>query len=349
MEIIKNDLVFLNKLLTEPTPSSYEKCGIKLWDSFMKNLGFKQEYKDKIGNSGWSIGSGSVKVLISAHIDEICMAVQDISEDGYITLIPFGGIDPRVLPGTQVIFLGRERIKGVFCKAPIHSDHIEKKLDEVIKLQDLKISVGAETREDVEKLGIEIGSLAVLSRNINLNFGENKIHGNALDDKIGIYIISQVAKKIKNAENYTLIFLAGTQEETGLRGLKIAAKNIEADLSIDIDVTPAQDGNCGVNKNIWGDIKLGSGCVIEYGPDKSRRMADILKNYAKNNNLPYQCCVSRAGGTNTDAIQLNSGDCETILISIPNINMHTQNEICDWRDITSAIELISGTLNENLL
>ena len=355
MEITKNDSEFLHSLLSEPTPSSYETHGIRIWDAFMEDLGLKQEYKDKIGNSGWSIGCGPVKVLVSAHIDEIGMAVQGISDDGYITLVSLGGVDPKVLPGAQVIILGNQRIKGVFCKAPIHSEAREKKMDEVIKLRDLKVSVGADTKEEVEALGIEIGSLAVLSRNINVNFGENKIHGNALDDKIGVYIVSQVARKIKELSDielrhkYTFVFLSGTQEETGLRGLEIAAKNIEADLSIDIDVTPAQDGDCGVNKNTWGDIKLGAGCVIEYGPDKSRRMASIFKDYAKNNNLPYQCCVSRAGGTNTDAIQLNSRDCETMLISIPNINMHTQNEICDWRDITSAIELISGVLNENLL
>ena len=46
---------------------------------------------------------------------------------------------------------------------------------------------------------------------------------------------------------------------------------------------------------------------------------------------------------------MSSTNCETMLVSIPNINMHTQNEICDWRDITSAIEIISGVLNEDLI
>lgn len=354
MDITKNDSEFLHSLLTEPTPTSYETPGLRVWDAYMEDLGLKQEYKDKMGNSGWSIGCGCQKVLISAHIDEIGMAVQDISEDGYITLVSLGGIDPKVLPGAQVMFLG-SRVKGVFCKAPIHSEHQSDKLKTVLELKDLKVSVGGDSREEVEALGIEIGTLAVLARNINVDFGENKIHSNALDDKIGVYIISQIAKKLKEESDielrhkYTFIFLAGTQEEAGLRGLRVAAHNINPDLSIDIDVTPALDGECGVDKNSWGNIKLGQGCVIEYGPDKSRRIAGILKEYAKANKLPFQSCVSRAGGTNTSAIQMSSSDCETMLVSIPNINMHTQNEICDWRDITSAIEILAGVIKENLI
>lgn len=357
MEIVKNDSEFLHSLLTEPTPTSYETLGIRVWDAYMEDLGLKREYTDKIGNSGWSIGCGQIRVLVSAHIDEIGMAVQGIDENGYLTLTNLGGMDPKVLAGAQVIILGEggARVKGVFCKPPIHAEAFEDKLEDVIKLKSLKVSVGADTAEEVERMGISIGSLACLARNINVNFGENKIVGNALDDKIGVYIVSQIAKKIKAASDielrhkYTFVFLAGTQEETGLRGLRVAAKNLNPDISIDIDVTPAIDGDCGVDKNVFGDIKLGKGCVIEYGPDKSRRIAAIMKDYAKSKELPIQSAVFRAGGTNTDAIQLGSTNCETMLVSIPNINMHTQNEICDWRDITSAIELIGGVLNENLL
>ena len=345
---MKEDLKFLQALLEEPTPTSYELGGTKIWDEYMDDLGLYHIYKDKIGNSGWSLGNGETKVLISAHLDEIGMAVLDISEEGYLTMASLGGIDPKVLPGAQVLF-PETKTQGIFCKAPIHSEGRDKKLEKVLTLKELRVSVGLDSKEKVENLGIGVGSLAVLSRNINLEFGENKLHGNGLDDKIGVYIISQIAKKVKNLDKYTLIFLSGVQEEAGLRGLKIAARNINPDISIDLDVTPALDGECGVDKHVWGNINLGKGCVIEYGPDKSRRIADILKKYARSEKILFQLGVSRAGGTNTSAIQLSSKDCETMLISIPNINMHTQNEICDWRDIDSAILLISGTLNEQLL
>ena len=339
---------FLKELLETPTPSSCEGNGVLIWENKMKNLGLSPYYRDKLGNVGYHIGTGPKKILLSAHIDEICMSVQDISDDGYITVISLCGIDPKILPGSQVLISDSEGknwiSRGLFCKQPIHSEDRESR-NETIKIEDMRISVGADSKKDVENLGIRIGSLVVLDRNINLHFGENKLHGNGLDDKIGIYIITQIAMRAKKNDNYTFIFLCACQEETGLRGMTVAAKNINPDISIDIDVTPAIDGDLGVKKEIWGNIKLGEGCVIEYGPDKSRRIAHILEN----EKIKTQSCCSPAGGTNTDPIQMFSKDCETMLISIPNINMHTQNEICDWRDIESAIDLISGVLNSDKL
>ena len=343
----------LTKLLNEPTPSSYEKLGMCVWDSFMEELGLTREYVDKIGNSGWSLGTGKTTILLSAHIDEIGMAVQGISDDGYITVVSLGGVDSKVLPGAQVIIFNEQTSrKGVVCKEPIHSEYYEDRKDKIQKIKELKISVGADSKEEVESMGIEIGSLVVLERNVNVSFGTNKICGNALDDKLGVYTVAMIAKLLKTLpipDDYKIIFLAGVQEETGLRGLTVAASNINPDISIDLDVTPAQDGDCGVDKNIWGDIRLGKGCVIEYGPDKSRRIGGIMKDYAKRQDIPFQLSVSRDGGTNTSAIQLSSKNCETMLVSLPNINMHTQNEICDWRDVDSAISIISGIISRNLL
>ena len=69
-----------------------------------------------------------------------------------------------------------------------------------------------------------------------------------------------------------------------------------------------------------------------------------MTNAATLHNLKFQRGVARCGGTNTDAIQLNSRDCETMLVSIPNLSMHTQNETCDWRDVEDAIKIIGETI-----
>ena len=130
------------------------------------------------------------------------------------------------------------------------------------------------------------------------------------------------------------------QEETGLRGSKVAARRINPDISIDIDVCPVTGKEYDIDPAKYGDIKFGKGVVIENGPGKSPRIVKKLIKLAKENNIPYQLGVCRAGGTNTSAIQEHAGDCETVLLSLCNQNMHQANEICHWDDVEACIDLI---------
>ena len=168
---------------------------------------------------------------------------------------------------------------------------------------------------------------------------------NGLDDKIGVFVAEEIFRYVvdekhlpRNWKNkYTVYCLAATQEETGCRSVCVAAKKINPDISIDFDVTFATDGDSGFDKHKYGDISLGKGPVICYGPEKSYRLNMILRDNA----YKYQESAGGAGGTNTDNIQKFSEDCETTLVSIPNRSMHTRVEVCDWRDVQDAVDMVS--------
>lgn len=87
-------------------------------------------------------------------------------------------------------------------------------------------------------------------------------------------------------------------------------------------------------------------CYHEWTSDKSWNLRCKMIGVAEINEIPYQLAASYAGGTNTSAIQEGAFDCETMLVSIPQRNMHTQVEVCDYRDVEGAIDLISKTLLE---
>lgn len=337
----------LEELMNTPSPSGYEEMCINVWDKWMgENTHCTKEYEDKIGNSGWSIGNGPIKILLSAHIDEVNSRVQSISESGMISFINTGGMDKKSLIGSEVLILGdKGAIKGVVEKKALHCESDEE-YESSGKIKDFRINVGAESKEEVEELGIYPGACIVYERRAIIDFGKNQVCGCGLDDKVGVYIVSQIMKNLgeANMKKYTIIGLSGVQEETGLRGLTIASKNINPDISIDFDVTFSTDGDLGISKEEYGDVVLGKGGVLEYGADKSRRIAGILKDIAKTENIKFQTAASRNGGTNTDAIQLNSKDCETMLISIPNRSMHSPVEVCDWRDIESIIEMVTKAI-----
>lgn len=343
---------FLKTLLQIPSPSGDEKRGISEWEKEMISAGYKEpSYKDKMGNSGFSVGTGSTKILLSGHIDEICMAVGFITPEGYIVPKNMAGIDKKVLPGTEVIVCSSKKgdIIGTVQKNPIHIEYSEEKLkNKVLEFEDLRIDIGTESKEDTLEL-VNVGDLIVLGRSINLEHGENRFYGNSLDDKAGVFVVSEVMKNLMNSEKedwktkYTIIGLACIGEESGLLGATRAARQINPDISIDLDVTHA----CNTKQfeiNKYGEVYLGKGPVVEFGQDKSRRLNSILTDIAEKEGIEYQRQVSRIGGTNTKSFYLDGGDTETTLISLPLTSMHTQVETMDYRDIEGTIKLLTNTI-----
>jgi endoglucanase len=347
---------FLNELLDTVSPSGDEWKGIRVWEKEMEEFG-EPYYQDKMLNTAYSVGTGPCKVLISGHIDEICMAIGLITQEGYVVPRNMAGIDRKVLPGSEVIIVSSKKgteIIGTVQKNPIHIEYSEEKAkDKVLDFCDLRIDIGAESKEDAQEL-VEIGDLIVLGRSINLKLGKHRFYGNSLDDKAGVFVVSEVMKNLLHdnprkvtstswRDKYTVIGLACTGEESGLLGAHRVAHNINPDISIDLDVTHACDTGQ-FDKTKYGEIYLGKGPVIEYGQDKSRRLNSILSEIAEKENIEVQKQVSRIGGTNTKAFYLEGGDTETTLISLPLTSMHTPIETMDYRDIEGTIKLLTETI-----
>jgi endoglucanase len=336
---------FLGSLLSAPSPSGFEEEATKVYDNYMSEFA-KHEFTDNMGNSVYSLADISKptkkRIMISGHIDSIGLMVSNITEDGLLNIASNGGIDKKTLPGSVVIVLSEVGPKkGIIGKKPIHVETSEER-DKVDSLKDLTVDVGG----DLE--GIHVGTLIIFERNYDLEFGKDKkyIIGPDLDDKIGVYITSQVLEKAGAIPGVLLYGVSMVQEEVGLRGAAAVSKSINPDISIDIDVT-FETHQSGLSKSEYGDIKLGSGPVIEWGADKSRSLNNELLEISKKHNIPIQHEATRPGGTNTDAIQIMSKDCITTHIAIPLKNMHTQVEMISWDDVNNCIDLIVELLRNH--
>lgn len=350
----KEDKTFMLDLLTAYSPSGCEHDALEVWDRYCQHLNLNPYYSDKIGNHAYSLGHGPEKILLSGHIDEVNSRVIYIDADGNICITSTGGMCRKSLIASEVTILGdKGPVKAIVGKKPIHLESVKER-GEMEDFDDMRLDVGAETREEVEEMGICPGSIVVYKRNVDVDFGPNRIASNSLDDKAAVYIAALIMKHLQQTESqwgdkYTVIGMAAAQEETGCRGAQIAAHNINPDISLDFDVTFATDGGLGIKKSKQGDVRLGKGGVIMYGPDKSIRIANLLKEVCRQNDIPFQTVAGRCGGTNTNQIQLMSANCETMLVSIPNRNMHTPVEVCDWRDIDSIIRMTVAAIEQGVL
>ncbi len=342
---------FLTDLMEAPSPSGYEKEATLVFERFCYELELSHEFTDSIGNAAFSVGKlGGIPFMVSGHIDEIAMQVQHIDDNGFIHFIKDGGIDPKTLAGRNVVICNNHNlshtIPGVIGKTPIHVEFHTDDKDKVTKIKNLKIDVGASNKQEAIDMGIEVGQPIVFDKMLR-ELGKNRISACGIDDKIGVYITGKVLKTLKEMEKTNplkglLVYgVACTQEEVGGYGASLAAKRINPKYSIDYDVTFAtDDGN--VDKNEWGDIKLGGGGCIAYGPDKNIEMCNLMSDICKKCDINYQPFSVGAGATNTCKIKMAADDCKTLLLSVPERNMHTPVEVCDLRDIES---LVSMTVN----
>ena len=84
--------------------------------------GFCEYLPDRIGNLICLVKGEvkdtekPVKVMVSAHMDEVGFMIKSIDSDGYIKFLIDGGIDSKVLSGRSVVFFNDEHtVKGVIA------------------------------------------------------------------------------------------------------------------------------------------------------------------------------------------------------------------------------------------
>jgi len=354
---------FLANLLSTHSPSGYETASTDVFSVELAKAGLQFEFKDTIGNCAFSVGDGKVPFMLSGHIDQVGLQVQHVDDNGFVYFITDGGADPKILPGSSVTIISKNGpVNGIIGKTPIHIEYRTDSKDKSLKIKDLKIDIGAYDKKEAMEM-IQIGNPIAINHP-TLFIGKHRIASGGIDDKIGVFITAEVMKMLhqdyeleKNSPNIAIAEgrcglknlkvygVACTQEEVGGNGAVIAAKRINPQYSIDYDVTFATDDDC-VSAKEWGDIKLGNGGCIAHGPDKHIEMCEGVINACKKHGIPYQEFSVGAGMTNTAKIKLSSDDCKTLLLSIPERNMHTPVEVCDLRDVESLVKMTYWYLHE---
>lgn len=338
------DKEFLKDLLRAASPSGYEGSASNVFADKMHKFATIVK-RDNASNTIFRMGNpeAKAKLMLSAHIDEIALQIQHIDDKGFLHFVSDGGVDKKVLPGSQVKVLASSGIiNGVIGKSAIHLERGDDR-NKVLEIKDLKIDIGAETKEEAAAL-VSIGDISLVHCE-PVDLGVNRVSGRGLDDKAGIFVVAEVAELLakEDLSNLCVYLVACTQEETTATGAIVSAAGIDPTYSIDFDVTFATDDEH-ASANEWGDIQLGKGGAIAHGVNNCTFLTNLIKNVCKDNEIPYQEFIAPAHGTNTVHIRQSSSNCMTQLLSIPNRNMHTQAEVCDYRDLESLINMTTKTV-----
>jgi len=257
-----------------------------------------------------------LNVMLDAHMDEVGFMIAEDEGDGIYAFEVVGGIDPRQLPGKQVL-VGKEHLPGVIGAKPIHL-YEDKVDDSPIPLQSLRIDVGPAAVGKVRP-----GDYATFATRFILS--GNSIFAKALDDRLGVATIIEL---IKHAPaNINLLASFSVQEEIGLRGARVTAYAFDPDLAIAIDSTPAHDlpREDGEENTVY-NCRFGAGPAIyisDAGTVSDPRLIRFLAKTAENNHIPYQFRQPGGGGTNAGSIHRVRAGIPSVSISVPGRYAHT--------------------------
>lgn len=307
---------------------------------------------DEIGNLYVKVGGKPIVALI-AHMDELGLTIKSITSNGLLYVEPIGGWDDRVLVGERVVIYGtgsklegldwRDRIvMGVIGSKPIHFLRPEER-DKALKMQDLFIDLGLNSREEVEKL-VRIGDIAHLYKDFTHipRRDSTIVSSRGFDDRAGCTAVILASKILAEAGiSHYAVFTV--QEEVGARGATVAGYKLHQEsvkLAVAVDVTHAS-GYPGFEEKDF-PVKLGSGAAIARGPPIPLTLSTMFELEARRRGVVYQI-GPEAGKTRTDldVIQLARTGLRSILVSIPLKYMHTTVELIDLRDVESASKIIA--------
>ncbi|WP_026907519.1 M42 family metallopeptidase [Paucisalibacillus globulus] len=310
--------------------------------AFMK--GELEKYSDEIiqdnlgGIFGVKKGSGP-RVMVAGHMDEVGFMVTQITKQGLIRFQTLGGWWSQVLLAQRVqVMTDNGPIIGVISSIPPHN-LTEEQRNKPMDIKNMLIDIGADDKEDAEKIGIKPGQTIVPVCEFTPMANSKKILAKAWDNRYGCGLSIELLKELQNETLPNQLFSGATvQEEVGLRGAKVAANMINPDIFYALDASPANDMTGGENE--FGH--LGKGALLRIF-DRSmithHGMRDFVLDTAESHNIPYQYFISQ-GGTDAGSVHLSGNGVPSAVIGICSRYIHTSSSIIHVDDYAAAKELL---------
>ncbi|WYP26900.1 M42 family metallopeptidase [Alkalihalobacillus sp. FSL W8-0930] len=284
-------------------------------------------------------------LIVTAHMDEVGFIAKKIEENGLIRFEKLGGNDDRLLL-TQKVQLRTKKgmLTGVIGSISAHYA----KFDDASKVRNhrnLYIDIGAKSKEHAVELGVEIGTPITWKPNMEYLGDEStgRFVGKGFDDRAGCAVIITMLEELGNTAfsgSITAIFTV--QEEVGLRGAQVAARQVEADVAIAIDTTAVSDTP---EETMDQSLTLGGGTgikVLDFSLISHPAVRDQLVQLAEEQNISHQKEVFPGIGTDGGAMSLANHGIPTGVLSIPSRYAHSPVEVIDMGDLQATKDLVKA-------
>ena len=306
---------------------------------------------DGVGNLLGTLAgqSESPRVLLMAHLDEVGFLVRYIDEDGFIYFNNVGGyFSQSVLTQRFSILTPNGQILGY---SGMKSGHILPQSDRMtmVPLEDMFIDVGARSREEVERMGIRPGLPIAYATEFQVLNGTNRYLARAWDDRVGLAVITEALRQLRNRPHPNNVQVAATvQEEIGLRGASVVQASTRPDIVINLEIGIASDFPLLTSPTLSQEA-LGKGpgiFVYDRSMIPNNNYINWIIRLAEENNIPYQFESVTGYGQDAAMLQKSAQGIPAVNIGIPTRYGHSQSGVIDREDYDNTVKLVVAMIEK---
>ncbi len=349
------NIELLKRLCTVSAPSGNEYEAAELIRAELSECGanIKQDRMDNIivpMHFGDINASDRVRIMVSAHMDEVGFMITEIKKEGYLGFGCVGGISASVLSGRRVKVLAKGgALTGVIASKAIH--HKDKKEEGKLPKKDkLYIDIGATSAEQAEGC-VRIGDFAVFESDF-YELGEGLVKARAIDDRAGCGAMTEIIRSLTEEPingNADVYFCFTVREEIGLSGAAVAAQVIKPHIAIVLESTAVADIE-GV-KDSQRVARLSGGVCISV-MDRStiydKQLVGRALELAAEKGISAQLKKYVSGGNDAGSIHKSGKGVRTLALSVPTRYLHSASCVASTADIESQKMLCEAIVREGM-
>jgi putative aminopeptidase FrvX len=317
-------------------PSGNEEEVRRIFKNYAGHCQWRQQrfgnlYAELPGNGG------GPRVMLAAHMDEVGIMVQSLTNQGWARFVTLGSWPAMALPAQRFRFhtRGGDTYYGITGVLPPHFLRDEDR-NRVLKPEELHLDFGALNQDDLNKLGIAVGDVGVPDVEPKL-LPTGIVMGKAMDDRVGCSVLLQVCTELFYHSN-TLLMVGTVQEEVGLRGMRVAGRELRPDIAIILEGAPTDERLGATPQTVMGkgpQIRFYDPSLIAH-----RGLVRWLLETAEQSGIPFQTAVRISGGTDGGAVQFEGEGVPTAVIGIPVRYAHSHQGVVSLHDLEHTVDLI---------
>ncbi len=296
---------------------------------------------DRIGNLYATVGKceGPV-IMISAHMDEVALIVSGVTREGLLRVKPQGHLNPEHFDHQRVVIL---TMKGF-----VNGVSLIVRTSKKPTIADVRIDTGSASIDDVERLGIQLGDRVCYHAEIK-HFPEGIIRGKSADDRVGLYVMVEIARQLAGKEIPYQTVLTGTVQEEAVdtyaawAGAFVAATRVKPALMLGIDTIDVSKERSG--DELEPSLEDGIG-ILRGAQDLHHGLVEHLLKTARNRGLTHQIIPLPSTAADYTTVMRAGVGVPCAGLAIPVLNSHSSNEIFLWKTLKDSIRLIMEILED---